>query len=162
MSAGVGVELDVSTPLTSLVWQNLNVALSVATASDVSTWDLEQGILHMSNQEWRECRAVYPATESEAGQRTLRLAAGIGRTVSVPSATASGRWTRVRLQVFPDGRCGVAIDGVARAIVNRRASLGDSAIFLIQSYSHRTRILVGPLEVWTGVRRDVNWDAVER
>jgi hypothetical protein len=162
MSAGVGVELDVSTPLTSLVWQNLNVALSAATASDVSTWDLERGNLHMSNREWRECRAVYPATESEAGQRTLGLVAGVGRTVSLPSAMADGRWTRVRLQVFPNGRCGVAIDGVARAIVNRRASLGDSAILLIQSYSHRTRILVGPLEVWTCVRRDVNWDVVER
>ena len=56
-----------------------------------------------------------------------------------------------------DGR-----DGQARAILDRRVPLGDSAMVLSHSYSHRTRILVGHLEVWTGVRRDVDWDAVRR
>jgi hypothetical protein len=162
MRDGLGVEVDISTPLTSLVWQNLNVALWAASGAQLSAWDLEQGNLHVSGQEWRECRALYPASESEPGQRTLGLWAGIGRTVPVPAGLATGRWTRLRLQVFPDGRCGVAIDGVAGGIVNRGTLFGDSAILVISSYSHRTRILVGPLEVWTGVRRDVDWDVVER
>jgi hypothetical protein len=53
--------------------------------------------------------------------------------------------------------------------VNGRAVvLSDAAITLdrpvhlrIGGRSHNTRMLVGPLEAWTGVRQDVDWSAVE-
>jgi hypothetical protein len=65
---------------------------------------------------------------------------------------------RVRLQLFPDGRCGVAVNGVARLIHDRQVPMGDSAVLIISAYSHRTRILVGSLDVWTGVRGGVDWN----
>jgi hypothetical protein len=35
--------------------------------------------------------------------------------------------------------------------------MGDSAVLIISAYSHRTRILVGSVDVWTGVRGGVDW-----
>lgn len=157
---GVGVDFQLSTPLTSLFWQNAHVLLMPAASLDVSTWDHQAGIMNWPA--WRECGVHFPSGESEPAQRELLLSSGLSRPVTVPPAMASGQWTRLRLQFFPDGRCGVALDGVARAILDRRAPLGDSAMLLIHAYSHRARILVGHLEVWTGVRRDVDWDAVRR
>jgi len=66
---------------------------------------------------------------------------------------------RVRLQFLPDGRCGLAVNGRAQAMLGRTVPLGDSALLVIDGYSHRTRILVGALSVWRGVRRDVDWSA---
>jgi hypothetical protein len=64
------------------------------------------------------------------------------------------------LQLFPDGRCGVAVNGVARVIHDRKVPIGDSAVLIVSAYSHRTRIVVGPLAIWSGVRADVDWNAV--
>jgi len=155
---GIGVEFDLSTPLTSTIWQNVHVWLLGADSVDLTRWDHQAGILELPRGQ--ECGVHFPAAESEAGQRLLSFAGGMYRPVPVPRDMASGRWTRLRLQFFPDRRCGLALDGVARAILDRRVPLGDSAMLLIHAYSHRTRILVGHLEVWTGVRRDVDWDAV--
>ncbi len=156
---GLGLEFEASVPLTALQWQNLTVSFLSADSLDVSNWDLGRG--NLPNLEpWRTCGVIYPATESEPGRRQLFLQGGVWRFVPIPPEMQNGRWTRLRLQFFPDGRCGVAIDGTARAILDRRVPLGDSAILLIHAYSHRTRILVGHLEAWTGVRRDVDWDAV--
>jgi hypothetical protein len=161
LRAGVGMELDLSTPLTELVWQNVMVMVWAVNASDLAGGDVAQGGPQMFGEQWRECSVHYPSTESASGRQTLMIGTGIPRTIAVPEGMARGRWTRLRLQLFPDGRCGVAIDGAARAIVDRRARLGDSAVVLIYAYSHHTRIAVGPLEVWTGVRRDVDWDTVQ-
>lgn len=51
----------------------------------------------------------------------------------------------------------MAINDTARAIIDRAVPMGDSALLILWAVSHRTRILVGPLDVWTGVRRDVDW-----
>jgi hypothetical protein len=144
------------------VWQHFRIELLSADSLDVSRWDLRLGHLATDNELWRECSVDYPASESVSGQRQLNLVAGIPHLVPAPAAMKTGRWTRVRLQFFPDGRCGLAIDGTARAVVDRRVPLGSSALLLITAYSHRTRILVGHLEVWRGVRRDVDWDRVAR
>jgi len=157
---GIGVDFDFSAPLTSPVWQNAHMLLMAADSLDVSTWDHQAGVMHMPP--WRECGVHFPAGEGELAQRELLLTSGLDRPVTVPPDMARGRWTRIRLQFFPDGRCGVALDGVARAILDRRVPLGDSAMLLIHAYSHRTRILVGHLEVWTGVRRDVDWDGIRQ
>ena len=68
----------------------------------------------------------------------------------------------VRLQYFADGRCGFAVNGVPQRIVNRRVPMGDSALILIRTYSHRTRLLVGRIDAWVGVKNDVDWRLGER
>jgi hypothetical protein len=66
------------------------------------------------------------------------------------------------IHAWRSGRCGAAVNGEPQAIADRQVPLGDSATLLVGGYSHRTRFLVGHLEVWTGVRRDVDWSALDR
>ena len=67
----------------------------------------------------------------------------------------------MRLQFFPAGTCGIAIGGVpvwrARKPLLRLPPL--HLVFAGQSVG--TRILVGPLEVWEGVRGGADWNALE-
>jgi DNA-binding SARP family transcriptional activator len=158
-SGGIGLELDFSTPFTSVVWQNLRALLIAADPQDVSSWDHGAGILSLAGEVWRTCGTYYPSVESELGRRHLLLGAGVQRLVPVPLSTTTGGWTRIRLQFFQDGRCGVAVEGQPRAIIDRPVPLGDSALVMIFGYSHRARV-VGRVEVWTGVRRDMDWDAI--
>lgn len=56
---------------------------------------------------------------------------------------APKEWVRLRVQFFPDGRCGIANPERASAILNRHVPMGDSAMLWIFSYSHGTRVSVG-------------------
>jgi hypothetical protein len=158
---GVGIELDVSAPITDREWQNLSVTLVSVTPADRRGWDVEKGNLPIAQREWRSCGVAYPALTPPGGPQ-LGLAAGVHRVLSAPASMSRGEWVRIRIQFFPDGRCGAAVNGEPQAIADRQVPLGDSATLLVGGYSHRTRFLVGHLEVWTGVRRDVDWSALDR
>jgi hypothetical protein len=132
-----------------------------AQAAYRESWDLVQGNLRMANDRWRNCAVAYPWSGGWSGRGQLGFTAGSARRVAAPKGSGDGKPFRVRLQLFPDGRCGVAIDGVARLIHDRQVSMGDSAVLIISAYSHRTRILVGPLDVWTGVRGGVDWNQTQ-
>ena len=155
---GIGVEYLASVPVNNYQWQILAVMIVSTQAANIEGWDLVQGNLRMANSRWRSCEAAYPWSGGSSGRDQLELAAGTARRVAVPEGSGNGKPFRVRLQLFPDGRCGVALNGVARLIHDRQVPMGDSAVLIISSYSHRTRILVGPLEVWTGVRGGVDWN----
>lgn len=65
------------------------------------------------------------------------------------------------LQIFPDGTCGVAIDG--RAVWRSPGTVDLDAPFhvVLEGNSLDTKILIGPVEVWRGMRDDVvDWLAV--
>jgi DNA-binding SARP family transcriptional activator len=158
VSDGLGVEYLASVPLNNYQWQVLGVMMVSARAANPESWDLEKGHLRMASASWRSCEIAYPWSGGWPGRGQLSLTAGTTRRVAVPEGSGDGRPMRVRLQLFPDGRCGVAIDGVARLIRDRQVPMGDSAMLIISAYSHRTRILVGPVDVWTGVRGGVDWE----
>jgi hypothetical protein len=158
VSDGVGVEYLASVPLNHYQWQTLGVMLVSAQAANPESWDLAKGHLRMSNARWRSCEVAYPWSGGESGRGELSFTAGTARRVAVPEGSGDGTPLRVRLQLFPDGRCGVAVNGVARLIHDRQVPMGDSAVLVISAYSHRTRILVGSLEVWIGVRGGVDWN----
>lgn len=155
---GLGVEFDVSAPITSYSWQYLEVGFVAANLPDFSRWDHRTGALPLTAEQWRSCRIDYPVGQE---RERIQLRAGIVRNLAIPSGVSSGDWMRVLVQFFPDGRCGLAVNGRARVILDRPVPLGDSALLVIQAYSHRTRFLIGPLTVWIGVRPDVNWIAVD-
>jgi hypothetical protein len=161
VSDGLGVEYLASVPLNNYQWQVLGVMMVSAPAANPESWDLEKGHLRMSNARWRSCEVGYPWSGGWSGRGQLELTAGTGRRVAVPEGSGDGRPMRVRLQLFPDGRCGVAVDGVARLIHDRQVPMEDSAVLIISAYSHRTRILVGPVDVWTGVRGGVDWNQTQ-
>jgi hypothetical protein len=160
--AGVGAEFEVSVPLTQREWQEIYLTLLSTDSLDTTAWDLRDGRLPVPGEQWRECLARYPAAESKAGHGEMLMVWGLTRTLPAPAAMAGGAWTRIRLQAFPDGRCGLAVDGRAVAVLDRRAPAADSMTVMLQSRSQRTKVQVGRVEVWLGVRRDVDWATVGR
>jgi len=69
----------------------------------------------------------------------------------------TGGWHRLRVQLFPDGRCGFAVDGVPVWIAPEPVLLDAPLRILLQGRSHGTRMLVGPVALWTGVKGDIDW-----
>jgi DNA-binding SARP family transcriptional activator len=162
-SKGVGVEVRVSTPLTLRQWQNLSLELAPLDHAALERWDHRTGYLpHPHQASWKTCGAGYPGTDGEGPASRLALSAGgVVRSVAVDSASAhGGSWTW-RLQVLPDGRCALAVNGQPVATIDRRLPLNDSLHIAIFGWSYGTRMLVERLEAWTGVRRDVDWSVLD-
>lgn len=159
---GLGFEVEVSTPITQVVWQNIRFFVTSPRATDRDGWDHALGSLPISQFTWRACELKYPSQENVQALESLVFSGGQTRIVKVPPDMRTGAWVRLRVQVFPDGRCGLAINGTPRVLHDARLSLGDSATIMVLSYEHNTTFLVGPIEVWRGVRRDMDWQNVER
>jgi hypothetical protein len=81
--------------------------------------------------------------------------------VVAPIGVHQGEWHRVRLQIFPDGTCGLAINGQVLARSRDRVSLDVPYRIWTEGVSLDSKMLVGPLEVWTGVKTDVDWSALD-
>jgi hypothetical protein len=159
---GLGLEFDASVPRTRPQWQTLQVALRPADSLVVRSWDLRKGHLPGWHDRSRTCFIQYPSPEVAVRGKSLVLVAGVQQIVATPPALSTGAWFRVRLQFFSDGRCGLALNGRARVISESRLPMGDSAMILLMAVSHHTRVLIGHLETWTGVRRDVDWSVLDR
>lgn len=163
---GVGVEASFSSPITSAQWQTLVLQLDADVDSGaLAAWDHKTGGLPrrsvvggMTN----ECTAASPGGEGPewAGQLSFAAGQSSGRA-ALPAGDASGKWYRVRLQVFADGRCGVALDG-RRLWISRRPIATDRPFRLVLSgNSVGARMLFGPVETWQGVMDGVDWETPE-
>lgn len=161
---GVGLEARVSTPLSAINWQSLDVALmALPDTLPFARWDRKTGAPPVRAAAGNRCDWGYPGRVTATGRRYFSVG-GVEESADVPadSAASTGAWYVVRLQIFPDGRCGIAINGLAVWRSEGSVRLDLPYRIGISSMSHRTRILVGPLEVWEGVRHDVDWAALDR
>ena len=159
---GLGVEAVASTPLTELQWQSLYLQLDGSVdETSLERWDHVTGSPpHVpSGAAPTTCGLGYPGGD---GFRGLSRVGGPGGHIAVDSSLRSGQWFTIRLQIFPDGRCAVAIDGKPIARAETPLDLNRPYRVLIEGKSVRTRILVGPLDVWEGVKGDVDWSLLDR
>jgi DNA-binding SARP family transcriptional activator len=165
-AAGLGAETTLSSPVTSTQWQTLVLQLDAdLDSASLARWDHKTGGLPhrpIVGGSAISCNAGVPAGEGAewAGQISLGAGQSPGRA-ALPPGFATGRWYRLRLQIFPDGRCGAALDG--RPIwISRRPIRTDRPFHVVLSgNSVGTRMLFGPVEVWQGVRSGVDWAGVE-
>jgi hypothetical protein len=119
-------------------------------------WDHRTGALYTPSGRSR-CHVTYPASEG-AGANVLAAFEGSGAEGrhTVPAAWQHGTPVRVRVQLFPDGRCGVALNG--RAVwMSPPSYTAGSAYLELFGMSYDARVLVGPLTVFTGVMADIDW-----
>lgn len=154
-SAGHGMEAWVSTPITAARAQRISLGFHAwRNPEALNEWDHRIGGLPGATA---RCTFVYPPGD---GFDRVELVSGAGQVVRVSAGLATGEPYRVRIQVFPDGSCGVALDGepLARTEVRTRAEVPDRIV--IAGSSLGSRVLVGPLEVWQGVRADIDWSAL--
>lgn len=147
--AGVGFEALLSTPVLRPKWQRLAVEL-IADARIVM-----DGISGSS-----VCGTALPPAEGLSRMKTMSLAAAQElQTIPTTERIRSGSWYRFRVQIFPDGSCGFALDGrpIWRSPPNM--DLDKTFSLAIFGQSVGTKMLAGPLEVWEGIKPGVDWSS---
>lgn len=158
---GVGIELRVSTRFTAFAKQSVVVEVTAGPRAEaLNRWD------HLTG-EWPEY--VAPACAFGHGGDGADSFSHFGvaaeyRTRARAPATPvmrTGRFYTLRVQLFPDGRCAAAVDGVPVAVTTAPHPLPDSLRVRIAGHSVGTTIAVGAVQVWTGVRGGVDWSQLE-
>jgi len=162
---GVTLEALVTTPVSRIKWQRLIYQISsVADSAKLRQWDHGGGeIPGAAIVESQTCFIAYPAAEGVGKDRLLTLTAG-GRqfTRPAPPVMRSSRSYRLRLTVFGDGHCGVAVDGEP-LVISANAIRPDSLLRIwLAGNSVLTDIAVGPVTVWSGDPGGVDWGRVRR
>ena len=144
-SHGLAIDVQLQTPITRAWWQNLAVGLNSLT-SEVGA---------DGNRSGDGCGFMYPATEGGGGLRSVRLEDGT--VAAVGPTLATGRWFRLRIQLFPDGTCGYALDGKVLLHGTSHHPLTGKFSVRFDGQSYQSLLLAGPLTVWQGVPAGVNW-----
>jgi hypothetical protein len=68
---------------------------------------------------------------------------------------------KLRLQLLPDGRCGIALNGRPFFLSQRPVNRIDAIRILLSGSSVGTQALVGPIVLQRGVPGDVDWTAFD-
>jgi hypothetical protein len=161
---GIGAEVLLSAPVDLMQWQELSVALVTADSAELAAWDHTTGYMpgYTRGTGSTLCGFEYPAGGTAQRNRRIALQADQSRHVLPPALgnLASGRWFRAVLQLFPDGTCGLAIDGVPLARSATPAAHGRTVRVVLGLASLDNLMLHGPLKVWTGVTDEVDWFAL--
>ena len=159
-SAGLGVEVLASAPLTVNQWQSFGVEFfSERDDERLKQWDHAIGA--MPRTLWRDvalCSAGMPFGEGYGALERWAVATNDG-SFALPLAPGqrSGRRFRLQLQLMPDGSCGVAVDsrpvGWQPAVVpprgRYRVAMGGMSMW--------TPIAAGEVRVWRGVDPRIDW-----
>jgi DNA-binding SARP family transcriptional activator len=164
-AAGAGVEVMVSTPVTGATGLRLRVSLTPQADTAATRSADPRGPAPEPSLPTTVCVAAYPG-DGDYGAARIEVASGIAGLVPLgeqaAAALRSGRWWTLRLQVLPDGRCGLAVNGRVAWISEDILPLDRPLWLRIGDASRGARLLHGPLTVWTGVRTDVDWTAPPR
>lgn len=156
---GIAMDFDVSTPITRTQWQVVIAGTVVfRDAEHLTQWDHKTGYLQGVVDRSPGCWFKFP--QGEGARATTDLSWFPSLRVAIRDSSYridTGKWYRVRLQIFPDGRCGTAINGHALTIEPGNGPLSLSVHAIIQGSSVATRILVGRVLVQSGVPTDIDW-----
>jgi hypothetical protein len=159
--SGVWLETTMSVPITRPIHQYLSI--TIRALRDVSRmqaeWDHVTGYLPTRFGDINPmCEMTYPSSEGFDGALALTP---LGALARAPGARlprlATGLPTRVVMQAFPDGRCGIALDGERPLISGGTLPRLDSLFVLIQGNSVGTRMLVGPMRIGIGIAPGIDW-----
>jgi hypothetical protein len=155
--SGVALDVVVRTPITLPQWQ---VLLLSVTGRDVAPYRnaSASNATPYAAIDAELCDLGYPPEGRIAGPAPLMsiAIAGVGARLRVPDLNSGEPWT-LRLQLFPDGRCGVAINGKPLGILNARHRPIPVVRLRLGGNSYQTRIAVGRLRFYEGVLTDVDW-----
>jgi hypothetical protein len=161
---GVGARARVRIPVHIANWQQLAFVLSpVAEDAQLLAWgdDRIQGLEPPSwlSSESRTCSINAPL--SEGGENLWKIGmfvAGVRvRWIEPSPRLVDGRWHVVTLQINVDGRCMLAIDNVPVAASRNFLQLDRPVRVKISGQSVGTDVEVAAVEMWSGVRDDIDW-----
>ena len=161
---GGGLTLDawIADSITSDHWQVVAVALDGSLdEAGLARWSHRFGVLPRL-ADAGTCEAGYPGSaEGEHFGDSLTVTFGRAwSTVGAPPSFRAGAWQHVRVQLFPDGRCGIAVNGVALGVSEPRAISDSLARVVLFGNSVGTKALVGPVSLRSGVATDIDWSRI--
>lgn len=156
-SSGLFVEADVIVPNTMYQWQHARVSLVTVDSASWNRWNKRDTSPRVSVP---LCLAETPAGEgfSNAGRGLVGTIAQT-QVVDLSPGTADARH-RLHVALLPDGRCGVAIDGVPVFVGPTQALSGTVVNADIALKSFETRVRVSNVSIWRGVKRALDWSAL--
>jgi DNA-binding SARP family transcriptional activator len=159
-SAGLAVDAEVAATVARPQWQKVNVAITQG--MDRHRFEGGAGLNVSPTPSAQEylCGIGYPLERVAGGDPDAGSISTSASTLEfrLPDSTwLRGTWHRVRLQLFPDGRCGFALDDVPHSVVRSGSRIRTPARVLLAGNSAGTRILVGKVRVTEGVPRDIDW-----
>jgi len=171
-SNGLSLSTSISTPITFSQWQELELEMNLAVdTAAVGRWNSRAGYIwtyERVTEPNARCGFKYPSgPEGIRYGDSFKVHGGDYSVIDSASvAMRTGRRTRLNLQLFPDGRCGLAIDGVAIAIIGapvpRTSSLPARARLIVMGNSYRTQVLIGPITLQEGVDTTIDWSRARR
>ena len=164
-ASGLAVDAVLSTPVTELQWQTLDLDLRGSdNDQNLVTWDHRTGFMPtIARSSGASCIFSYPGREGVDGLMTIiPMAATRGDTPLQALRISNGEPYRVRLQVFPDGRCGMAVNGAPLFVSTDRFAAHVPLRLVTYGNSWKTRMLLGPLTVTGGVPDDIDWTRISR
>jgi hypothetical protein len=157
-SKGLAVDLEVSTPISRPQWQVVLGGLySVPDSIVLGNWDHRTGYLPTRSPLLVQCDFAYPHGEGAASEQRMSGLENLRTATGDPQFRLNdGGWWRLRVQLLPDGRCGMALNG--RALHLRSAGATRSPVYVVvQGSSVGTRILVRRVRIVAGVPTDIDW-----
>lgn len=157
---GLVLDVNVSARITQPQWQQLGAALEATLDSArLVRWDHRVGGLPHVEPAGARCIATYPgAREGVHFADSIRFVAGeIQHGAPVPESFRRGTWFRVRVQVFPDGRCGFAVNGVPLFVSSDRPLATRAAWVVLNGNADHTTVLAGETTLREGVPNDIDW-----
>jgi DNA-binding SARP family transcriptional activator len=160
-SRGIAIELDASTPINRMKWQLLLAGFfEVNDAHGLRKWDHRTGYISgfLGNQ---GCNHTFPHGEGEDAIRGIAWLPGMKAALGQDFRIDDGTWHRIQLQYFPDGRCGLAINGQAVAITRGTPSPPKSLVAYVQGMSAGTDIRVGRVTARTGILSGIDWTVLK-
>ncbi len=158
--SGFGLRTMVRLRVTRPQWQVASFSFQAnEPAARLRDFNLVTGSFSASEKTDVVAQVALPAGEgTPADHRIIVMNARDNRSMDAPELL-DGRWHRVDLQVFTDGRCALAVEGRVIWHSETPVSLPDSVRLHLQGASVGTEVLVGRLDVWEGIRDDVDWNA---
>ena len=156
---GISMDFDVSTPINRTQWQLIIAGLQpIENASRIDTWDHKTGYITGRIGEEPACWFTYPIGEGKDRTTQPPWYQSMISAMGNPSFRIDeGAWYRVRVQIFPDGRCGTAINGRALIINRDIRPLDIPVLSVIEGMSVDTKILVKRVMISSGVPTDIDW-----
>lgn len=151
--AGLAADFALATPLTADTSQLIRIGFrSGGDSAVMAAWDHRTGYgPGLPRQRW--CKFQCPTGDQKP--RHARYSGEIGEHQS-PEAMWRGVPYHVRIQIFPDGRCGVALNGKMIGM-SQEGGTEPTARMYIDGSTVKTKILVFGMTIRRGVPGGVDW-----
>ncbi|MEA3246976.1 MAG: AAA family ATPase [Gemmatimonadota bacterium] len=159
-TTGVGLRAWTQLRLTQLQWQVVAITLQPNEPTRrLRAFNLEMGTFTDNGPRGAFAQVALPAGEGTPGDQRILVSSAKDTRPIEARELLDGRWARLDLQCFPDGRCAVAVEGRVVWYGETPSPAPDSVRVHIQGASVGTMVLVGRFEAWEGIRDDVDWSA---